>query len=62
MNFIIIGLGLDKNIIPALRELCRATAEGVFIESPQSNDLEIAFQSITDTIYGASDFIVESFN
>lgn len=59
---IIVGLGLDQKIIPLLRELCLATPEGVFIETPTNNDLEIAFQSITDIIYGTSDIIIESWN
>ena len=56
------GLALDEKIIPLLRELCLATPEGVFIETPVSNDLDIAFQSITDIIYGTSDIIIESWS
>lgn len=47
-------------MISILRELCIATPEGVFIETADNSDLEIAFQSITDIIYGTSDLIVES--
>ena len=62
INLIIVGLALDEKIIPLLRELCLATTEGVFIETPVSNDLDIAFQSITDIIYGTSDLIIESWS
>ena len=63
VNLMIVGLALGEKMIPPLSELCKATSEGVFIESPEIVDIEMAFQAIANMIFGTSpDIIVESFN
>ena len=52
VNLFIVGLGLHQTVIPKLRTLCAMTNEGIFIESPESEDLDTAFQAMTDIIYG----------
>lgn len=61
INLIIVGLGLGNESIPILSELCKATNDGVFIETPNNDDLDIAFEAISDIIYGPN-FIVETFS
>ena len=46
-------------MIPKLKALCASTPEGVFIESPETQDLDVAFQAMSDIIYG-QDFINET--
>jgi len=44
-----------------LNDLCRLTKEGFFIQSVESEDVEIAFQSLTNILYGGSalDYVEE---
>lgn len=60
INLIIVGLGLGFETVGILSELCKATKDGVFIETPNNNDLDIAFEAISEIIYGPN-FIVETF-
>lgn len=50
-NLVIVGLALHQAVIPKLKRLCSATKDGVFIESP-TEDLDVAFQAMSDIIYG----------
>jgi len=59
INLVIVGLGLHQTVIPKLKALCNATSEGVFIESPETEDLDVAFQAMSDIIYG-QDLIIET--
>lgn len=52
ISLIIIGIGLSEECLEELNELCRMTPNGMFIHSIQSEDLDIAFQSLTNMIYG----------
>ena len=61
INLIIIGLGLHNEIIGSLSDLCKTTKDGVFIETPNNDDLDIAFEAISEVIYGTN-FIVETFS
>jgi len=61
INLIIIGLGLGNKTVGNLSELCKATTDGVFIETPNNDDLDIAFEAISEVIYGTN-FIVETFS
>ena len=61
INLIIIGLGLSPENVANLSELCKATKDGVFIETPNNDDLDIAFEAISEIIYGPN-FIVETFS
>lgn len=61
INLIIIGLGLHNEIIGNLSDLCKTTKDGVFIETPNNDDLDIAFEAISEVIYGTN-FIVETFS
>ncbi len=59
VNLIIIGLALHASIIPKLSYLCKSTKEGLFIESVNTNSLDMAFQAASDIIYG-NEFNVEN--
>ena len=61
INLIIVGLGLGAESVGSLSELCKATKDGVFIETPNNDDLDIAFEAISEIIYGPN-FIVETFS
>ena len=58
----LIGLALHQSVVPPLIDLCKVTPEGIFIESPEIVDIEMAFQAITELIFGVNpDVIIESF-
>ena len=61
VNLIIVGMGLPLEFVNPLSELCKTTKDGVFIESPNNDDLDIAFEAISEIIYGPN-FIVETFS
>ena len=60
INLIIVGMGLSKKLAKDLKDLCKYTKDGVFIESPNNDDLDVAFEAISHIIYGQN-LIVESF-
>ena len=60
INLIIVGMGLSKNLTKILKDLCKSTKDGAFIESPNNDDLDVAFEAISQIIYGEN-LIVESF-
>ena len=43
INLIIIGIALDIQVQKILSTLCRSTYEGIFIESIETTNLDIAF-------------------
>jgi len=59
VSLIIIGLALHPAVGPRLRYLCSATRDGVFIESATPESLEVAFQAVSDIIYG-QEFVIEN--
>lgn len=59
INLIIVGMGLSASLATDLKDLCKSTKDGVFIESPNNNDLDVAFESISQIIYGQN-LIIES--
>lgn len=61
VNLIIVGMGLPLEFVNPLSELCKTTKDGVFIESPNNDDLDIAFEAISQIVYGPN-FIVETFS
>ncbi|KAL4456958.1 hypothetical protein ABPG74_014596 [Tetrahymena malaccensis] len=48
VNLMIIGLDLDQNTKILFKHLCQVTQEGIFIEDCNSDDINIAFQSISN--------------
>ena len=60
INLIIVGMGLSKNLTKDLKDLCKFTKDGAFIESPNNDDLDVAFEATSQIIYGQN-LIVESF-
>lgn len=60
INLIIVGMALPKAFASILSDLCKATKDGVFIETPNNDDLDVAFEAISNIVYGQN-FIVESF-
>ena len=60
INLIIVGMALPKTYASTLSDFCKATKDGVFIESPNNDDLDVAFEAISNIVYGQN-FIVESF-
>ncbi|KAL4508400.1 hypothetical protein ABPG72_003704 [Tetrahymena utriculariae] len=48
VNLMIIGLDLDQNTKMLFKPLCQVTQEGIFIEDCNSDDINIAFQSISN--------------
>jgi tetratricopeptide (TPR) repeat protein len=52
VNLVIVGLGLHQAVIQKLTMLCRVSQNGMFIESPEAQDLDVAFQAMSDIIYG----------
>ena len=60
INLIIVGMGLSKTLTKELKDLCKSTKDGAFIESPNNDDLDVVFEAISQIIYGEN-LIVESF-
>lgn len=56
-TLVIIGLALVKGVAPRLSYLCKATENGFFIESANNETLELAFQTVSDVIYGQETII-----
>lgn len=52
VNLIVVGMGLSKTLVLELKSLCKSTKDGVFIESPNTNDLDVAFAALSKIIYG----------
>ncbi|EAR99447.2 transmembrane protein, putative (macronuclear) [Tetrahymena thermophila SB210] len=48
VNLMIIGLDLDQNTKMLFKPLCQVTQEGIFIEDCNIDDINIAFQSISN--------------
>ena len=53
-------MGLSKDLTKDLKDLCKTTKDGAFIESPNNDDLDVAFEAISQIIYGQN-LIVETF-
>ncbi|KAL4512172.1 hypothetical protein ABPG72_005174 [Tetrahymena utriculariae] len=65
VNIMIIGCGLDKYATKIFRQYCEKTKNGIFIKTNnKKEEIDIAFQAITNKIYGNSDlnYNVEAFN
>jgi hypothetical protein len=45
-----VGIALPLECLEELNELCRMTRQGLFISSVMSEDLDIAFQALTNLI------------
>lgn len=52
VSLIVIGIALPIESLTELNELSKMSKEGFFIESIESEDLDIAFQSLTNLIFG----------
>lgn len=61
VNLIVVGMGLSQKLARELKGLCQATKDGTFVESPNNNDLDVAFEAISQRIFGEN-VIVESFS
>jgi hypothetical protein len=54
ISLIVIGVAINPDCSEELNDLCRLTKEGFFISSVESEDVDIAFQSLANLIYGSS--------
>jgi len=52
VNLIILGLALSEYPIGKFSDVCRATKEGIFIDSPSEDKLPEGFNMISSIIYG----------
>ena len=52
VNLIIIGLGLQAALKKKLSYLCRSTTDGLFLDSPTQEDLNVAFQALSNIVFG----------
>ncbi|CAD8116567.1 unnamed protein product [Paramecium sonneborni] len=64
ISLIVIGIGLSlkPDCLEELYDLCRLSQKGFLIESVYSEDLDIAFQSISNLIFGTSSIYDERLN
>ncbi|CAK61368.1 unnamed protein product (macronuclear) [Paramecium tetraurelia] len=64
ISLIVIGIGLSlkPDCLDELYDLCRLSQKGFLIESVYSEDLDIAFQSISNLIFGTSSIYDERLN
>jgi hypothetical protein len=50
ISLIVIGVALNPDCSEELNDLCRRTKEGFFINSIESEDVDIAFQSLANVL------------
>ena len=62
MSLIVIGIGLTAECLNELFDLCRLTRNGFLIQSVFSEDLDVAFQSLSNLIFGNTTIYDERLN
>lgn len=62
ISLIVIGIGLTAACLDELFDLCRLTRQGFLIQSVQSEDMHVAFQSLSNLIFGTQSIYDERLN